>query len=333
MPTKDGTTPNEIGQFAETLRAIIPATANAVKLLQYQDGEDFSISDLNKILNQNGEILTTKMVFLFKSILSDKKSVTKFSPWLYEILEAERKSHLAFFGREFDLTIFANTLEKYGKKRIQCWRSMMLEPHFIPKMSFAPKDNYPGWKVKPNDWFYENIQNGKIRHNVNGNLITQKTVETEGTTLLIDTRCKPRHTTGSQMYENDNFLGPIILKLRREEKIQDYTSGPRGSRFNISADEFETQLKPHIADLLDLKIKQIRLETTIEANVIPQIYQHMPRKNDGNTNTWCWFDEYFGSRAIRLDGGDSDDSGLSHVSYDSSDNHWDRHSVRSVAVL
>lgn len=332
MPKQDGTTPNEIGQFAETLRTIIPATASAVK--KYVN-ENFSISDLNKILNQNGESLSEEIVNIFEKIRikSVSSNITKTSSWLDKILESEKKAHLAFFGKEIDLTIFAETLQKYGKKKIQNWRRFGLEVHFLPKSSFSKSNSYPGWKIKPNDWFYNNIQNGKILQNINGELIKLQTVKTEGITLLVDTRCKPQYTSSSQMYENDNFLGPIILKLRKEGKIQDYTNGQRDSRFNISADEFETQIKPEIANLLKLNVQQIRLEKTIEANVISQLYQHMPRKDDGDTNTWCWYDEYFGSRAFRLNGGHSDNGGLSHVCYDYSVPHWIFPSVRSVAVL
>lgn len=260
--------------------------------------------------------------------------VTKTSSWLDAILESEKKAHLAFFGNEFDLTQFAETLQKYGKKKIQYWKKFGLEVHFLPKTIFTSKDNYPGWKKKPENWFYENVSNGKILENVNGELIKLQTVETEGITLLIDTRCKPQYTDGSQMYENDNFLGPLILKLRKEGKIQYDSAVPWESRFNISANEFETQLKSEIASLLKLNVSQIRLEKTIEANVIPQLYQHMPRKNDGNTNTWCWYDEYFCDRTSRLNGGDSGGGGLSDVGCGGSDDHLDDEgSVRLVAVL
>ena len=145
--------------------------------------------------------------------------VTKTSSWLDKILESEKKVHLAFFGQEFNLTQFAETLQKYGKKKIQYWKNLGLEVHFLPKSSFLNWNNYPGWKVKPNDWFYNNIQNGKILQSINGELKKVETVETEGITLLIDTRCKPEYTSDSQMYESDNFLGPLILKLRKEKKI------------------------------------------------------------------------------------------------------------------
>lgn len=331
MPTKDGTTPNEIGQFAETLRAIIPATTGAINLLKCY--ENFSMTDLNKVLNQNGETLTEGIYSLFKSMMEFEIKQDKYLFWLDKILESEKKAHLAFFGKEFDLTIFANTLQKYGKKRIQDWKKLGLEVHFIPKMSFSKSDSYSGWKIKPNDWFYENISNGKIFHYINGNLITLRTVETEGTTLLIDTRCKPQYTGGSQIYENDNFLGPIILKLRKKDKIQYGSCVLWESRFNISAYEFEIQLRPKIAELLKLNVSQIRLEKTIEANIISQMYLHMPRKNDDNTNTWVLYDEYFRARMNRLGGGNSDNGGLSDVSCPHSSNHWFYGSVRSVAVL
>ena len=288
------------------------------------------------ILNQliNGDITLEQYQMFNEHKNPFIPGVTKTSSWLDVILEQEKKAHLAFFGREFGLTQFAETLQKYGKKKILYWKKMMLEPHFIPKALFMPTDDYLGWKKKPENWFYENVEKGKILQNINGELVKLQTVETDGITLLIDTRCKPQYTSGSQMYENDNFLGPLILKLRKEEKIQDYSNGPRDSRFNVSTNEFETQLRTEIAELLKLNnVSQIRLEKTIEANLIPQLYQHMPRKDDGNTNTWCWYDEYFGGRALRLSGGDSDCGGLSNVGYRASDIRWNSRSVRPVAVL
>ena len=100
--------------------------------------------------------------------------------WLQEILDAEREDHRKFFGREFDLAEFEKTLRKYGRKRIKMWQRLGMEPHFLPKVSMMFGDDYPGWKVKPERWFYEKQLEGKLLLNVNGQLDKMVTVELGG---------------------------------------------------------------------------------------------------------------------------------------------------------
>ncbi|MCG2808859.1 MAG: hypothetical protein L6275_00745, partial [Candidatus Portnoybacteria bacterium] len=73
----------------------------------------------------------------------------------------------------------------------------------------------------------------------------------------------------------------------------------------------------------------------IEANVIPQLYTDMPRKDDGNTNTWVWFEEYFKGRVRRPGGGRSSGyGGLADVCCSWSAYHWYSHgSFRPLIVL
>ncbi len=253
--------------------------------------------------------------------------------WLSDILSRERASHLAFFGQEFDLSDFQATLEKYGRQQIARWQKLGLEPHYLPKATMAKDSVFPGWRVKPADWYYNQIANGNILREQNRALVADRLVALEGITVLLDTRLKPNYDNGRQMYQDDDFLGSIIANLRKQGKILKYEYGPQSSRFGVSADEWENHIKPVLASKLNLNPNQLRLERTIEANVIPQLYTHMPRKDDGNTNTWVWYEEYFEDRAGRLYGGNSDDGGLAFVDYDYADHHWDDWSVRSLAVL
>lgn len=253
--------------------------------------------------------------------------------WLQEILEREQQHHLDFFGREFDLSKFERTLKKYGYQKIREWQELGLEPHFLPRTSMMSGDDYPGWKVKPEKWFYDQVVEGKILRNIKGELKKVTTVKLEGITVLIDTRLKPTYRDGKQMYENDNLLGSIIEELRGSGKIDSYKYGSQSSRFGVSADEWENQIKSVLAKKLALRTTQIRLERTIEANVVPQIYSYMFRKNDGKTNTWVWHEEFFEDRGYRLDGGNSDRGGLAFVSCSWADDHWNDHSLRPLAVL
>ena len=253
--------------------------------------------------------------------------------WLERIVARERACHLAFFDQEFDLTAFAQTLKKYGESKIRFWQKLEMEPVFLPEVAMPQDTNFRGWKVKPESWFWQKIAEGRILRQVGNKLVPIKEVRLEGITALIDTRLKPKYDAGKQMYENDNLLGPIIEDLRRAKKIAKYEYGPKSSRFGVSADEWETCSKPVLAQKLGLDESQIRLEREIEANVIPQIYLYMSRKDDGKTDTWEWREEYFGDRGGRLVGGLSGGGGLAHVSDSSSGDHWHSRSFRPLAVL
>jgi hypothetical protein len=250
--------------------------------------------------------------------------------WLTKIIEAEHQAHLDFFGQKFDLTGFEKTLQSYGRKKIRFWKSLGLEPHFLPKISMMTGDEYPGWKVKPEQWFYKMLFEGKLFFEVNGKLEKITTCELPGIVALIDTRLKPGYDNGKQMWEKDNFLGEIIKKMRQQKKLADYSH--QASRFGISASEADA-IKPFVANKLGLESNQIRLETTIERNAIPQIFLHMPRKEDGKTNTSVWTEEYFDGRDNRLSGGDSDSGGLAYVYAVVSGGRWVRRSFRFLAVL
>lgn len=253
--------------------------------------------------------------------------------WLEKILAQEWACHLAFFGQEFGLTEFVNTLRKYGESKIRFWQGLGLEPHFLPRITMGQLDDYPGWKIKPEKWYYEKLDENKIFRSISGCLEVEKNnpPNLEGIIVLIDTRLKPSYDDGKQVYKNDNLLGSIIERLRRSGKIAKYEYD--FSRFGISTDEWENQIKSVLAGKLGLNESQLRLERAIEANVIPRIYPYMPRKDDGDTNTWVWYEEYFEDRGIRLHGGRSDFGGLARVSYNSSGNHWDDKSFRPLAVL
>jgi hypothetical protein len=253
--------------------------------------------------------------------------------WITDILIRECQCHRDFFGREFNLAEFEKTLRSYGRKKIRMWQKLGLEPHFLPEVSMMAGDDYPGWQVKPEQWFFKKQLEGKMFLNIGGQLTKITTIELAGVSVLVDTRLKPNYDNGEQVYENDNLLGSIIKQLRKEKKIAWYDYGQQASRFGVSSDEWESGIKPALARKLDLNTNQLRLELAIEANVVPQLYPHMSRKNDGKTNTWAWYEEFFEDRAGRLFGGGSDGGGLENVDHGDADSHWVSRSFRSLAVL
>lgn len=254
--------------------------------------------------------------------------------WCANILTTERQCHLNFFGQEFDLSEFEKILKEYGQKKIREWQELGLEPHFLPRMAMSQDANFIGWKVKPEDWYYEKVAEGKILRNIAGELeIDKQAFNLEGITVLVDTRLKPSYDDGKQMFKNDNLLGSIILSLRNKGKIAQYDYCPQSSRFGVSANEWEKEIKPVLVLKLGIDKAQLRLERTIEANVIPQLYLHIPRHKDGETNTWAWYEEYFGGASARLGGGRSGCGGLADVACRSSGVHWGGWAFRPLVVL
>lgn len=241
--------------------------------------------------------------------------------WLTKVLEQEKASHLAFFGKEFDLSSFEQTLEKYGENNFREWKELLLEPHFLPKIAMDRKANFPGWKVRPDDHAYETVYQGKVLRKMDCGEIKpdKKAHHLLGQTVLLDTRLKPKYQDGKQMWYDDIFLRPILGDLRQAGKIATYQYGPHESRFGVSADEWENQIKSALNQDKRFSISTWRLERGIEGNVIPQLYPYMPRKDDGQTNTWVWYEEYFEDRSNRLGGGHSDYGGLAGVGWDWSD--------------
>lgn len=255
--------------------------------------------------------------------------------WLKQILERERQCHRDFFGQEFDLGNFRYILRKHGLEAVIRWQGLGLEPHFLPAVTLSQNVDFPGWKVKPKDWYYQRVAEGKVfLRQKDGALNPDKEAyKLTGTTVLVDTRLKPNCDNGEQMFENDNLLGPIIEQLRREEKIAYYKYGSQSSRFGVSAQEWEESVKPALADFLKIKFSQLLFEPTIVANIVPQLYLYMPRREDGQTNTWMWYEEYFEDASSRFFGGYSHCGGLPDVICDLGGNHWLTRAFRSLVVL
>ncbi|HLB95342.1 MAG TPA: hypothetical protein VJK26_00355 [Patescibacteria group bacterium] len=255
--------------------------------------------------------------------------------WLDRLIQAENDAHRAFFGQTFDLAQFAATLEHFGEDRIGQWAKLGLEPHFFPVCLFQPDARIRGWKVKPEAWFWQQVANGAIkRRNASGELETVQEVRFDGATLLVDTRCKPLFDDGRQMFQNDEeCLGIIMKTLRVEGRVAHYDYGPQESRFGASSREWDEQIRPALEACPEFEGVAFRLERVIEANAVPQIYKRMPRKKDGQTNTWVWYEEFFGGASYRLDGGYSGSGGLARVHCVDVDDHWSYGAVRPVGVL
>ncbi len=252
--------------------------------------------------------------------------------WLNIILENEKRAHVSFFGVEFDLSGFEATLKKHGENKVTEWGTLLLKPHFLPEIEIARKADFPGFKVRPDDHCYEVVCQGKVLRMIDGRLQPDRKAHwLLGQTVLVDTRLKPAYNGGRQIWQNDNLLGPVVGELRQRGKIERPKCVPQSSRFEVSDLDWDGQIKSVLAEKLNLS--SLRLERAVEAIVIPQIYTHMPRKDDGTTNTWVWYEEYLGGRSRRLHGGHSVCGGLSVVDWYYSGDRWCNRSFRPLAVL
>jgi len=195
------------------------------------------------------------------------------------------------------------------------------EAHFLPRIELKQNSNFPGWTVKPEEWYWQKINEGKV---------AKDAATLEGVWVVIDGSQKPQYKDGKQMYENDPFA-KLLTQLREKGKIQvpDWCRDiPKDSRFGVSHDELRNSVNPAIANLLGVQPEQVRLPKAIEFNVLGNLYHH----EWGKTTSWEWFQDKF-EDAYRLIGGHSDFGGLAYVNFYASDYHGDRIGFRPLVAF
>lgn len=183
------------------------------------------------------------------------------------------------------------------------------ESHSLPKISLTEENELPGWKVKPEPWFWKQIKSRRVAKDA-------ATLQ-EGW-YLVDGRREPNNQDSEQGYYKDYFE-PIMQELRNKGIIQKYRDVPEISRFGASVEEIEKYILPTFARRVGTKeeeiVRNIRL---IELNV----WGNMFHPEWGESNTWgCLADKLKGGR--RLIGGyahtaggfDRSVSGLAAVGY------------------
>lgn len=172
------------------------------------------------------------------------------------------------------------------------------EPHHLSGVTLQQDLAVEGWDKKPENWYWEQIKNGKI---------SQGASRLSGSWVLIDKTVRPDYKDGKQLHVNDS-LGTLLARLRKENKISIIKGIPETSRFGISFDELTNFVLPEIARLLGVEVSQVRLPKEIEFNVIGN-FKH---PEWGTANTWEWLEDKLGD-SRRLFGGFSVFGGLSHV--------------------
>ncbi len=232
-------------------------------------------------------------------------------PWIDKMIVEEYSHHEKFFGYEFDLTLFRKTLSIVGRGRVEEWRKMGLEVHFLPDILLADSGvravsdllNLPGWHYKLSFRYWEWLSDRNLLFTGTESEKVPVEANLGGIVVLIDTRAKPAYNAGHQMFsDDDKYLGSIIRELRNKGKMVRYEKGPETSRFGISFNEWEKYIHPILVDKLGVKLAQVRMETAIESHIISQIYTHMPRaeENTKDISTWTWCEEFLESKKRQI---------------------------------
>jgi hypothetical protein len=202
-------------------------------------------------------------------------------------VEAERVSHKRFFGREFDLSLFVETLKDCGEETIRGWQALGLEIHYLPRVCFTSESDCPGWLVKPSKWYWLQLQAKSLMLTASkSRLIPMRIFTLDGLVVLID-----NNPIGPS---NSDYLGQIVDSLRLTGQIEASSSL---SRLGLTIKEWDNQLKPTLATVLRFGVHQIRFETAFEANIIEQLYR-MPRSSEKGVLYWC--EEYYQTMTRRL---------------------------------
>ena len=189
-----------------------------------------------------------------------------------------------------------------------------LRPIFLPGEEIGRGRPLRNW-VKPNDWFYHQIQDNKI---------AKDSAYLKRGWYLADFTLGADYDSGTQVFQNDP-LSPIITRLRQEGKIGKNEKTPMGSRFAIVPKDEWPLVLVELANELGLDPEQLRLERAIEFNAIGNIYD----SHRGQFNMWEWFTDDFGG-ASRLYGGARGRGGLTNVHCDCAGSRYDYISGRPL---
>lgn len=219
-----------------------------------------------------------------------------------QLVSQEKEAWKRFFGREIKVPNPPQELLD-TLTRVQELGITVFEAHFLPKVELKQDLKAPSWKIRPEEWYWQQIEKGNV---------AKDATKLGGVWVLIDGSQKPDYDSGRQQYQNDP-LAPILTDLRREGKIEvpsSYKYVPETSRFATSYEEISDYVIPAVTNFLNVEREQVRMPCEIEFNVLGNL--HHPEW--GQTTTWERFGDIFGGDC-RLIGGGSDGGGLALVRY------------------
>lgn len=239
--------------------------------------------------------------FIDNGILEEEKE-----PWKDGIYEKENKLITDFFGTELPI---GHMPTEVTRERVEQWTAQGMGIHYLPDIALDRSQDFPGWKVKPYEWFYERMQAGDVLDfDAEGNFVqVEQASRLGGKWVLIDERPKPIDQNGL-VYEND-FLEETIRKMRAEGLLDHNHDLNPGTRFFTSWTEWSEKIKAETAKLLGVRAEQVRLPRVVEYNY----FGNLLHPEWGTTDTWEWLQEACGGGKYRMRGGHSFSGGLASV--------------------
>lgn len=216
-------------------------------------------------------------------------------------LLAEQTSALeAFFGKEAfpqppkELMEFLERTHDLG---------FSFEPYLKRDIVLTQYSEFPGWKIKPNPWFWEQINAGRV---------SPDAVRLKIGWGAMETIARPNYDGGKQLHQNDP-LAPILEDLRKAGAITvpDYVRHvPLTSRFAVPALEVEGLVIARFVEIAGDRAKGVKTPPVVDYNYVG----NLAHPEFGKADTWEWFSNPFG-RAYRLIGGHFRGGGLACVTY------------------
>lgn len=241
-------------------------------------------------------------------------------PAVLQLIEAEQAALKVFFGKEVAVTAPPSMLFETLRIAETAGLGGILEPIYFPEITFKQTDEYPGWKIKPEKWYWKKISAGKISKDAAG---------LGGFWTLFDKSRRPNYDGGGQMFQEDS-LATILSQAKEEDRILGVRGVPKGSRFAVSTDEQDQIVFPKLAEILQLveDVTIVRRPTLVEFNFAGNLrYSHL-----GEANTWEWLHDKFAG-GYRLIGGLSERGGLAGVYRDWPSDHGADVAFRPLIVF
>lgn len=201
-------------------------------------------------------------------------------PSMPELLrEREAVKLAAFFGKTVEVPrapqLLWKTLEVLKAKRIN-----IFSPHYLPAVNFEQDSEYPGWRERPHEWFWEQIETGEI---------SKDSVVLPGVWVLFD------HT----LYGRDPFERMLRDLLERRYRREEFPSlKEHDPRLNVSAADLEGLVYPEIKKRLGLSEAKVEIRSprAIEFNFLGNL--HYPELGETPGSVWLEDRHLSGSRLI-----------------------------------
>lgn len=230
-------------------------------------------------------------------------------PELLRDKEAAKLS--AFFGEPISVPRAPQTLWK-ALDATKAARINIFSPHFLPLVKIDKDGKYPGWKRKPQDWFWEQLVEREL---------DEASADLPGVWVLVD-------KSGYQRDPLEPMLGGLFESRYRKSDfptLEDYDP-----RVDISADELDMKVYPEISNRLKLNSANVvvRSPRAIEFNFLGNL--HYPEFGKSPNSIWL---EDLHKSGSRLVSGNAKRGGLSGIDWRRPDQRYDVVGFRPMIVF